>query len=187
VPLIACVSGSCSPVTEGQIAFAERNGFAAIRLDAARAVDEAAWRRELGLASERALAALAGGRDPLVFTAAGPDDPAVAALRSAVDASGVPLDTVNARIGTGLGWILDRVLREAGLTRAVISGGDTSGYAASALGIYALTALAPVASGAPLCRAHAEGSAHSGLEIALKGGQVGAPDFFRAVKNGTSA
>ena len=29
-------------------------------------------------------------------------------------------------IGTGLGRLLDRLVREAGLTRAVIAGGDTS-------------------------------------------------------------
>ena len=187
VPRVVCVSGSCSPVTAGQIAFAERNGFEAIRLDAARAVDEPAWQAELGRAAERALAALGAGRDPLVFTAAGPDDPAVGALGSAVTASRVPLGTVNDRIGAGLGWVLDRVLREAGLTRAVISGGDTSGHAVSALGIYALTALAPVAPGSPLCRGHSDAPAHAGLEIALKGGQVGAPDFFCAVKSGGSS
>jgi 3-oxoisoapionate kinase len=186
VSRIACVSGSVSPVTAAQIAFSRQNGFATIPLDATRAVDEATWRRELARASEQALAALGEGRDPLVFTAAGPDDPAVAALRSAVEASGVPIETVNNRIGTGLGRILDEVLRQSGLTRAVISGGDTSGYAASTLGIYALTAVAPVAPGSPLCRAHAEDSAHDALEIALKGGQVGAPDFFRAVKQGGS-
>ena len=59
---IACVSGSCSPVTAGQIAFAEQNGFAAIRLDAARAVDEVAWERELGQAADRALASVGEGQ-----------------------------------------------------------------------------------------------------------------------------
>lgn len=184
VSRLVCVSGSVSPVTARQIAFAIENGFAAISLDATRAVDAAAWEAELGRAGERALAALGEGRDPLVFTAAGPDDPAVAALRAAVAASAVPMEAVNGRIGAGLGCILDRVLRASGLTRAVISGGDTSGHAASALGVYALTAMAPIASGSPLCRAHSETAAHAGLEIALKGGQVGGPDFFQAVKSG---
>ncbi len=52
------------------------------------------------------------------------------------------------------------------------------------LGIDALTAIAPLAPGAPLCRAHAARSDRDGLEIALKGGQVGAPDFFVAAKRG---
>ena len=113
-----------------------------------------------------------------------PDDPAVAALRSAVATSGAAAEAINDRIGAGFGRTLDRVLREAGLRRAVIAGGDTSGHAALRLGVYALTAIAPLAPGAPLCRAHGPDPAHEGLELALKGGQVGKPDFFLAVKRG---
>ena len=58
---IVCVSGSCSPVTAGQIAFAEQNGFAGIRLDAAQAVDRREWERELGRAEDQALAAICCG------------------------------------------------------------------------------------------------------------------------------
>jgi 3-oxoisoapionate kinase len=181
---IACVSGSCSPITAGQIAFAEKNGFVGIRLDAPRAVDAAEWEHELGRAVDRALAAIGDGKDPLVFTASGPDDPAVACMMSAVEASGRPAGEINDRVGAGLGRILDLVMREAGLGRAVIAGGDTSGHAARKLGIYALTAIAPIAPGSPLCRAHSYDSAHAQLEIALKGGQIGAPDFFCAVKHG---
>jgi uncharacterized protein YgbK (DUF1537 family) len=181
---IACVSGSVSPVTATQIAFAVDNGFAPIPLDVTRAVDEWAWQNELATAAERSLAALGEGRDPLVYTAAGPDDPGVRALQNAIAAAGVSSEPVNTRIGAGLGFVLGRVLREARLTRAVISGGDTSGHAASTLGVYALTAVAPVAPGSPLCRAHTDDPALAGLEIALKGGQVGRPDFFCAVKRG---
>jgi uncharacterized protein YgbK (DUF1537 family) len=184
VERIIAVSGSCSPVTAGQIAFAEQNGFSGIRLDAARAVDTAEWEKELGRAADRALAAIGEGKDPLVFTATGPGDPAVARMASAIKASGRPAGEINDRVGAGLGRILDRVIREARLKRAVIAGGDTSGHAALALGIYALTAVAPIAPGSPLCRAHSNDQALAGLEIALKGGQIGAPDFFRAVKHG---
>jgi uncharacterized protein YgbK (DUF1537 family) len=55
------------------------------------------------------------------------------------------------------------------------------------LGVYALTAVAPIAPGSPLCRAHASDPVLAGLEIALKGGQVGQPDFFCAVKAGGTA
>ena len=77
---IACVSGSVSPATAGQITYALQHGFEGIRLDVTVAVDAAAWEAELNRASAKALAALGAGRDPLVFTAHGPDDPAVAAL-----------------------------------------------------------------------------------------------------------
>lgn len=182
---IACVSGSVSPVTAAQIAVAVENGFAAIPVNAALAVDSSAWESELARVTAQALAALGHDHDPLVYTAAGPDDTAVQALRDAIAVAGVSATMINDRIGTGLGAILNRVVREARLRRAIISGGDTSGHAAAILGIYALTAVAPIAAGSPLCRAHTSEAALDGLEIALKGGQVGAPDFFCAVKRGT--
>jgi len=181
---IACVSGSVSPVTAAQISHARDKGFATIALDTARAVDPAEWTRETARAAATALAHLSEGRDALVHSAAGPDDPAVAAYKAAVAVSGVAVEIVNERIGTGLGAILDTILSTARLPRAVISGGDTSGRAASMLGIDALTAIAPLAPGSPLCRAHSARADRDGLEIALKGGQVGAPDFFLAAKNG---
>src|SRR6185312_7862898 len=109
---IACVSGSVSPVTAAQIAFAVDNGFAPIPLDATRAVDEWAWQNELATAAQRSLAALGEGRDPLVYTAAGPDDPGVKALQNAIATAGASSERINTRIGAGLGFVLGRVLRE---------------------------------------------------------------------------
>ena len=157
VDRIACVSGSVSPVTAGQIAHAERAGFAAIPLDAARAVDEAAWGRELG----RTYRAGAGGagRGPGSRSSSRPGARTTRRSRRCARRSrraGAGAEAVNDRIGAGLGLVLGRVVREAGLRRAVIAGGDTSGHAALRLGVYALTAIAPLAPGAPLCRAHAD-------------------------------
>jgi uncharacterized protein YgbK (DUF1537 family) len=187
VAQIAVVSGSVSPVTARQIATAQERGFAPIRIAPEHAVDSRAWESEIEIATQRALAALAEGQSPLVFSAQGPDDPAVARLRQAVAVAGLAIEAVNDRIGAALGTILDRVLRETRLTRAVISGGDTSSHAAAQLGIDALTAIAPMAPGSPLCRAHAPQPERDGLELVLKGGQVGGDDFFDAVRHGGAA
>ena len=186
VAQIAVVSGSVSPVTARQIAASQNQGFAPIRIAAERAVDSRAWESEIETATHRALAALAEGQSPLVFSAQGPDDPAVARLREAVATAGLTIEAVNDRIGEGLGEVLHRILREARLSRAVISGGDTSSHAAAMLGIDALTAIAPMAPGAPLCRAHAPDPDRDGIELVLKGGQVGGDDFFDAVRRGGS-
>ena len=180
---IACVSGSVSPVTADQIAFALSHGFEGIRLEVARLVDVPAWDAELGRATQAALDALGRGRDPLIFSAAGPDDPAVGTLLEAARTAGIAPEAANERLGSGLGQVLKSVIRQGGLKRAVISGGDTSGRAASMLGIDALTAIAPLDPGSPLCRAHAAEDL-DGLQIALKGGQVGRPDYFVAAKQG---
>jgi uncharacterized protein YgbK (DUF1537 family) len=181
---VVAVSGSCSPVTAEQIAWAEAHGFEGIRLDPTAAVDAGRWAAEIEAGVGRALQALSAGRDPVIFTARGPDDPSVAALSAAVAAAGASAEGVNERIGQGLGRLLDRIMRTAGLDRGIIAGGDTSSHAALALGVYALTALAATVPGAALFKAHAEDPAHRDLELALKGGQMGTPDYFGRIKAG---
>ncbi|HEY7077972.1 MAG TPA: nucleotide-binding domain containing protein, partial [Solirubrobacteraceae bacterium] len=68
--------------------------------------------------------------------------------------------------------------------RLCVAGGDTSSHVARALGIEAVEMIAPLAPGAPLCRAHAPGSPADGLEVNFKGGQVGGADYFEVVARG---
>lgn len=178
------VSGSVSPTTADQIAWSKRHGFACIPFDASAACQgAAALRREEERVAAAALAALAGGKDPLVHTAEGPDDPAVARFRSAVAVSGADIFQVNQTVGEALGRILSGVLSRSGVRRAVISGGDTSGHATRQLRIFALSVLAPTIPGASIFKAHADGPI-DGLELALKGGQMGSPDYFGWVRDG---
>ena len=181
---MAVVSGSASAVTAAQIARAERDGFAPIPVDsAALASGGDAAAAEAARAVAAAVAAHAAGSDPLVHTARGPGDPALARGRGALAAQGLDAAAASERVGAALGDVLGCVLAATGLRRAAIAGGDTSGHAAPRLGIRALTALAPVAPGASLCLGHGEG-AGDGLQIALKGGQMGPPDLFARIRAG---
>jgi 3-oxoisoapionate kinase len=182
VERMAVVSGSCSPVTAGQIAWALERGFEPIRLDPRCALDERSWTQALSRATHEALRAVELDRDPLIFTARGPDDPAVAAFLEAVSAAGADASAVNESVGQGLGRILDSILRRTGIQRAVLAGGDTSGHGAKMLGVNALTLLAPIVPGAALFRAHSDDPRYANLEIALKGGQMGPPDYFGQIK-----
>ncbi|MEP5089860.1 MAG: four-carbon acid sugar kinase family protein, partial [Paracoccaceae bacterium] len=168
----AVVSGSVSPVTAAQIAWAAQNGFARIRVDAAQLCASAPDRETAEAeALEAAMHALSDGLCPLVLTAEGPDDPQVARLhKSVADPS-----AANDIIGQSLGRILARLIAAANLRRIVVSGGDTSGRVCAELGIYALEAAAPTIPGAAICRARSDNELN-GLEIALKGGQMGSKD-----------
>lgn len=179
---IAVVSGSCSPATAAQIARAEEAGFASIRIDAARlALGDP---DEMGRACGAAHAALAGGRSVVIHTARGPDDPAVARFGAFLRDRRLSRESANERVGAGLGALLRELVLECGVRRVVVCGGDTSGEAARALGLRALTVRQPLAPGSPLCTAHAADPRLDGLEIALKGGQVGGPDYLLAAANG---
>jgi uncharacterized protein YgbK (DUF1537 family) len=182
---IAVASGSCSPVTAEQLDTAEAAGFAVLAVDATRAADPAAWEQETARAAEAGLAALAEGRSPILATARGPQDPAVAAGEAARSAAGLAAEDFNARIGSGLGAALATLARKGGLTRVAIAGGDTSSYAARAFGFFAFSAEAALAPGAPLLHGHAEAAGADGLQIALKGGQMGPPDFFVRMRDGS--
>ncbi|MDC6169796.1 four-carbon acid sugar kinase family protein, partial [Paucibacter sp. XJ19-41] len=81
VDRIAVVSGSCSPVTAAQIARAAQQGFACERLDLPRLL--ASPEAEIERAVAAALKALAEGQSPLVYSATGPDDPAVLSFDAA--------------------------------------------------------------------------------------------------------
>ncbi len=78
-----------------------------------------------------------------------------------------------------------RLVQQTGIRRVVLCGGDTSSHAVQQLNLTALTFAGPLAPGAPLCRAHAAGGL-DGLELVLKGGQIGPEDFFGIARRGSS-
>jgi uncharacterized protein YgbK (DUF1537 family) len=150
------VAGSCSPATERQICRALRNGFHGVRMNPSEL--------EHADAEAEALRQLAAGRSVILYSALGPADRVPIADRHALAAS--------------MGRMLRRVIAVSGVRRVVVAGGDTSSHAVQELDITALTFAAALTPGAPLCRAH--GGA-SGLELVLKGGQVGPENFFEEV------
>ncbi|MEJ8475832.1 four-carbon acid sugar kinase family protein [Roseibium algae] len=178
------VSGSVSPTTAGQIAWSRNNGFACMAFDAASVCGGAsAIEDEITRVVDAALSALAQGQATLIHTAEGPDDPAVDRFTREVANSNLSMSAANQMVGEALGQILHRVLDRSGARRAVVSGGDTSGHATRQLGIFALSALAPTIPGAAIFKAHADGPM-DGLELALKGGQMGSHDYFGWVRDG---
>ena len=153
-PLLV-LSGSCSPVTAEQIAWAESQGFAIV----------AFGEQARGAAN----AALAAGKHTIVCTSRG-------------SAGGKLLPA--AELGTALGRLARELVAANRIKRLVVAGGDTSSYAARALGLESLEMIAALSPGAPLCRAHAPGTPLDGVEVIFKGGQVGAPDYFGAAARG---
>jgi 3-oxoisoapionate kinase len=182
VERIAAVSGSCSIITAKQIQHAANNGFVTIRAQSLAVLDEQNWAQEITRCTELAVQALADGKDALIFTAEGPDDPEVKQLEDVMARNKLDREGISHRLGSGLGQMLDRIVERAHLTRAVVSGGDSSGQACLAMGLTGVTAAATLEPSAPLCRALSDKSYLNGLEIALKGGQMGSVDFLTKAK-----
>ena len=171
VDTLLVMSGSCSPVTERQIQAALRTGYHGIALDPARLLSEAGGAQAGERLVREAVARLREGRSTVLYSALGP-------LGGASPASGEAL-------GRRMGELLARILATAPVPRVLLAGGDTASHAVAQLGLYALTWKAGLEPGAPLCRAHAdERSGLEGLELILKGGQVGSEGFFERVRLG---
>ena len=173
------VSGSCSPTTARQIRHALAHGFTGLHadpLDLARMPDAA-----VAHLSAQAMRLMGEGRSVLVYTALDPE----------TDRGG-PLDQIPGgrhRVGQGLGRIARACVEQFGLRRAILAGGDTSSHALGELDVFALTTRFPLTAtpGSPLCTAASADTRLDGLEIAMKGGQVGGDDYFVALRDGLAA
>jgi len=178
---MVAISGSASALTADQISHASAHGFSTLALDAAACLSEPS---AIASTASAAIDALSTGQDVLIYSAKGPEDSALKDFRAASDRRGLSAGAANHELGTMLGLLLADLLGKTQIKRAAISGGDTSGHAARQLGIYALTALAPTVPGAALCLAHSQDTRLDGLQLALKGGQMGSLDYFDWIRRG---
>jgi uncharacterized protein YgbK (DUF1537 family) len=179
VKQLLVVSGSASPMTASQIEWAGQHGFDCIRAPTEELCRPEASDRGARHMFERALQSLSAGRSVVVYSAAGPDDPSIGATRDSLAAvAGASPGNTAKVLGTALGRLARELLLRSGLRRLVVAGGDTSSYATQELGLYGLEMLAELTPGAPLCRGYSDDPRFDGLEIALKGGQMGKADYF---------
>lgn len=153
-PVLALV-GSLSPVTRAQVDAAK--GYAMLSVDAGRLLADESYAATL---RSTALSQLAQG-DVMLVTERPEGAPAAAG-----------------EVAEATGRLLASIIAEARLGRLVVAGGDTSTMAIRSLPLWGLSYRGPCVPGAPLCRAHSDDPRLDGLDIVLKGGQMGPPGFF---------
>jgi uncharacterized protein YgbK (DUF1537 family) len=155
---VLVLAGSLSPLSARQVARAR--AFERIVLDAGRlAAGDAACAEST---ADAIAARLAAGAQVLAGTAL-----AGAAPRGADPA-----------LAPACGALLAAVLRRVRVARVGVVGGDTSSHAVQALGPWALGWVGRVGGSSPVVRAHADDPSVDGLELMLKGGQMGEEDVL---------
>ena len=186
VSQVLAVSGSASALSALQIDAALAADFVDVPIDPLALVSqpEAATARLL----KCTLDALTLGRSVMMHTARGPKDARIDALLDVLIRGGQTRDEAmhsgGRQLGQHLGRLVDGVLRQFPLQRLLLSGGDTSSQITRALAPDALQIEAALAPGAPLCVARSSQAHLKGLQIALKGGQMGQADFFIRARDG---
>ncbi|MDB5591736.1 3-oxo-tetronate kinase [Enterovirga sp.] len=159
----AILAGSCSAATRAQVSRARQAGLPARQVSPA---DIASGR--LDAASLLVWAAEQdGGRPVLLYSTAEPD--AVAAAQQALgrERAATLIESCFAEVARGL-------VRDLGVTRLVVAGGETSGAVVAGLGVTALEIGPEIDPGVPWTLSVAEPR----LALALKSGNFGAEDFF---------
>ena len=182
VDQVLVVSGSASKLSATQIQTAIDAGFREVAID----VEALTIGPETGAAEKQlvrdVVAALADGASVVMHTARGPDDPRVARLLQALRARGCSPEQARHQSGRlvaeQLGTVVNDIVRSHPLRRLVLSGGDTSSRITQVLAPDALEIRARLAPGAPLCAVLSSEPHLRGLELALKGGQMGGADYF---------
>lgn len=166
---VLVLAGSLSPVTARQIAAA--SSYEQLLLDAARLAKDDGYRLRM---AQHIAGRLAQGIDMLACTS----------REGHVVAGG----TTDARaLALACGDLLAQILKLAPLKRLGIAGGDTSSHAVQALDAWGLSYQAQLAPGVALCRLHSDDPTLDGLEIMLKGGQMGGEMLFEELRAGQDA
>jgi len=187
VSSILVLSGSCSPVTSGQIEYALENGFLEIALES-KAVDIQNQEAIIKNTVNQIIENFNKGKSTILHTSTGASDPRIAETEAYFRSKGISENEIQKQCstvyGSILGQITKEVLKAVKIKRILFAGGDTSSYAASELDILALEMIAPIAPGAPLCKAVSDNEWVNGIEMNFKGGQVGTADYFIKVLKG---
>jgi uncharacterized protein YgbK (DUF1537 family) len=155
------LSGSCSAMTNRQVAAALAAGRPAFRLDPLELAERGAGPALDWLAAQDMAAT------PLLYATAEP-----AAVRAAQDRLGK--DRAGRLVEDALAACAV-LARDQGARRFVVAGGETSGAVALALGIRRLDIGPEIAAGVPWCFAQSSGQ---DVAITLKSGNFGAESFF---------
>ncbi|GGE52771.1 hypothetical protein GCM10011391_34530 [Pullulanibacillus camelliae] len=181
-PLLV-ISGSCSMLTQSQIDYALDHGFKGLKVSGEQCIDPLTCADYCLEIIHQATKLIEQGNSVVIYSAHGPADASIARIKQRLVSSGLKSTDTSPLIGQALGSMCREILRQTGIGRLVVAGGDTSGFVLKELEIYALEMVTPLTPGGPLCKAYSEHLTFDGLELCLKGGQVGPVDFFQVCKN----
>ena len=175
---ILVVSGSCASVTGRQIEWASEHEFVGIGMHPERLFEPESSESEMKRVAQAAVSGFQGGKSVVIHSSIGASDARISRTKEVIEGLGLSAQALTERLGQALGVVTRRAIKASGVTRLVLVGGDTAGRITPALGIWALQVVRSVGIAAPLCYAYSSHSEIHGLQIALKGGQVGEEGYF---------
>lgn len=155
------LSGSCSAMTNKQVAHYLSSGASGFRLDPLELAENGSVNAQAWLSAQDLCNA------PILYATAEPDSVKAAQARLGVAKAGEIVEQALADCAVSA--------RDAGAVRIVVAGGETSGAVTKALGVDRLDVGAEIAPGVPWCFCFSGGRR---IALTLKSGNFGAESFF---------
>ncbi len=189
VDQVLAISGSASMLSMQQIDTALAAGFHGIAVDTVALLNDSRWPAASNELVNKVLGAMSNGHSVMLHTALGFTDERITQTLNALHARGWSNERARQEggrlLGQRLGEITRSILQQRPLRRLLLSGGDTSSQITQVLAPAGLVVAARLTRGAPLCRFVAPGLPWlNGVEVALKGGQMGDANFFETARKG---
>jgi 3-dehydrotetronate 4-kinase len=167
----AILSGSCSQMTQKQVAHFKAQGGACFALEPLKLVRSST---HLQQAVEWAKSNLAKSPRPiLIYSTAAPEDVKSIQQQLTPQTAGEVLESAMGELA--------QALVEFGVSQLLVAGGETSGKCVQSLGLQQLQIGPQIDPGVPWCFAPLQSAGkvgQAGLHLALKSGNFGREDFF---------
>lgn len=167
------LSGSCSPQSQSQLEVLRAAGGTIVPVDPSGLIDDP--KNTIRTLLNEIRVAFGAGALVALATTRNPSD-----RRSDIDGALLAL-----RLGDAFAASARAAIIDSGVNRLVFAGGDSSSLSMRALGAYAIDIIAfDAQQSGHLCALRADDAVIDGVEIILKGGQIGKPDFFLHAASG---
>ena len=167
------MAGSLTSQTLAQVDWLRQQGTPAFELDSRRLILEQAAVGEIDRVVSQAVPLLAYGQDVLIYAAQAAD--LVDATRAAGRIQGLTREQTGKRVSAALFKTAEAIIRQTGLRKIVIAGGDTSAAVMDGLDIREMQILNEIEAGVPTMVGYRKNEPYL---LVLKSGSFGSPAFL---------
>mgnify|MGYP001183363131 CR=1 FL=1 len=173
---ILCAAGSLTPQTFGQVAFIKEQGISYREMDTTKLFSDDKVTYLKGLIQHLAETVTAGS-DALVYASNQPE--LVAKTKEIGKAKGFSNEEISRVVSNSLAGVVASVVKQTGVERILLAGGETSPSICQKLGIKGLRVHEEIEPGLPSCISIEKPH----YVLVLKSGSFGGVDFFEKALN----
>lgn len=171
---ILTVAGSLMPQTAAQIEYAKSRGMHSFEMDTLKLLEEQDRKQEIERLINDAVERLTEGKNVLIHSANRPSQ--FSQTKEKAVHLGYTSEETSRIVSSTIAEVTSTIIKQTGLNRLLVAGGETSGAVCSMLGIHGLRIWKEIEPGLPSCLSLSDPS----MLLVLKSGSFGQESFFES-------